>query len=108
MNDGKPEWDDDLAAKLVNSVVLVGITREGPDGITLEEFFGTVAQADPSGIVLLLQGVRAADHYHLPPDPRAFFPAEPGSYRLRSTGEVVENPDFTATWKVFADNRGAD
>jgi hypothetical protein len=26
--------------------------------------------------------------------------AEPGSYRVRQTGEVVENPDFIATWTV--------
>jgi hypothetical protein len=26
--------------------------------------------------------------------------AAPGRYTLRMTGEVVENPDFTATWEI--------
>ncbi|MFX0060574.1 MAG: hypothetical protein ACFFC7_00125 [Candidatus Hermodarchaeota archaeon] len=36
----------------------------------------------------------------LPPDLSAFQKAEPGDYRLRSTGEVVINPDFTVLWTV--------
>ncbi|MGB7589031.1 MAG: hypothetical protein WBM00_10020 [Solirubrobacterales bacterium] len=34
----------------------------------------------------------------LPPDLRAFKPAEPGEYTLRPTGEVVVDPDFLSTW----------
>lgn len=100
MDDEKPEWSDDLAAKLLGSVVLVGITRRNVSGETLEQFYGTVERADAQGIDLALSGSRSGEHFLLPPDPRAFFTAQPGSYRLRDTGEVVENPDFTTTWTV--------
>ena len=36
--------------------------------------------------------------YWLPPDTQSTYPAPPGSYRLRSTGEIVENPDYLSTW----------
>ncbi len=39
-------------------------------------------------------------HYDLPPDVRTFEEARPGEYRLRSTGEIVVDPDFTSTWIV--------
>lgn len=104
MDDGKPEWSDDLAAKLLGAVVLVGITRRGNSGETFEQFYGTVERADPQGIDLALGGSRSGGNFILPPDPRAFFPAQPGSYRLRSTGEIVENPDFTTTWTVDRDD----
>ena len=100
MDDEKPEWSDDLAAKLLGSLVLVGITRRSVSGETLEQFYGTVERADAQGIDLALSGSRSGEHFFLPPDPRAFFPAQPGSYRLRDTGEVIEDPDFTTTWTV--------
>ena len=55
--------------------------------------------ADKSeGVTLRLEGTRSGEVYTLPPDLRAFFSARPGSYRLRGTGEVVINPDYTTTW----------
>jgi hypothetical protein len=103
MDDGKPEWSDDFAKLLLGSVVLVGITRRSFSGDTLEQFYGTVERADAEGINLALSGSRSGENCFLPPDPRAFFPAQPGSYRLRDTGEVVDNPDFTTTWTVAPD-----
>lgn len=100
MSDAKPEWDEEFGAALIGALVLVGITRVGPDETTQEQFFGTVDKADAHGIELSLGGSRTGDRYRLPPDPRAFFPAAPGSYRIRSTGETLENPDYTATWTI--------
>lgn len=100
-SDGRPEWDHALAEKLHGATVLVGITYEEPTGDRLEQFYGTVMDADPEqGITLRLEGSRQGETYALPPDLRAFFAARPGSYRLRETGEVVEDPDFTATWSI--------
>ena len=48
-------------------------------------------------------GVRRVDNgeiFTLPPDPRAYVPAPPGEYRLKATGEVVVDPDFTCTFDV--------
>ncbi|MDF7774697.1 hypothetical protein P1X14_05515 [Sphingomonas sp. AOB5] len=104
MHEDRPEWDEGRGAALIGAIILVGITREGPDATTQEQFFGTVDKADARGIELLLGGSRAGGRYRLPPDLRALAPAEPGSYRLRSTGETLENPDFTATWTIVARN----
>ncbi|GAB5895435.1 hypothetical protein [Mycolicibacterium mageritense] len=38
--------------------------------------------------------------FTLPPAPESFSPAPPGEYRLRSTGEVVTDPDYLATRTV--------
>ena len=39
-----------------------------------------------------------ARYWNLPPDPSLIQPAPPGEYRMRSTGEVITNPDFITTW----------
>jgi len=36
----------------------------------------------------------------LPPDLRAFRKAEPGEYRLKSSDEVVVDPDYLASWTI--------
>jgi hypothetical protein len=100
-SDGRPAWDDAWAAQLEGATVLVGITFNEPAGQRLEQFFGTVISADPDeGITLRLNGSRDGEIYTLPPDQRALLPAQPGSYRLRGTGEVVVDPDYTATWEM--------
>jgi hypothetical protein len=62
---------------------------------------GEVVSVDARrGIELRLAGTRAGDVFRLPPDLRGIAPAKPAQYRLRATGEVVENPDFTAPWVI--------
>jgi len=98
-SDGRPEWDCGRAEKLLGSTVLVGVTYDEPAGQRQEQFYGTVMVADPEeGITLRLEGSRSGEVYTLPPDLRALFPAPPGAYRLRATGEVVTDPDYTSTW----------
>ena len=38
--------------------------------------------------------------FTLPPDLNSTKRARQGEYKLRSTGEVVVNPDFLATWNL--------
>lgn len=99
----RPEWDEARAASLVGKVVLVGMTyaeghqRQGEQ----EQFFGVVAETDPQrGVLLELSGSRAGERRWLPPHVQNFFEADPGDYRLRSTGEVVSDPDFVSTWTI--------
>lgn len=100
-NDRRPDWSHARAKNLMGSTVLVGLTYDEPAGERLEQFYGTVVSADPKeGITLRLDGSRSGEVYTLPPDLRAFFPARPGSYRLRETGEVVIDPDYTITWEI--------
>ncbi len=97
----QPRWDPQLAERLGGATVLVGITYDEPAGARLEQFFGTVMEAHPTdGVSLRLEGSRLGEVYTLPPDLRAFKLAPEGSYRLRETGEIVLNPDFTTTWTI--------
>jgi hypothetical protein len=100
-NEYRPVWDRAFATRLLGATVLVGITYNEPGGERLEQFFGTVMSADPSeGIILRLEGSRSGETYALPPDLGSFFPARPGSYRLRETGDEVVDPDYTTTWNI--------
>ncbi|WP_395676964.1 hypothetical protein [Inquilinus sp.] len=99
----KDRWDADLARQLIDKVIIVGMTRTDPRDTVIrqEQFFGrVVAVDDRRGITLALEGSREGETYVLPPDTRSFVPAPAGSYRLRATGEVVIDPDFTATWTL--------
>jgi hypothetical protein len=69
--------------------------------IEQQQFFGTVVSADcRKGILLSLKGQRAGEKYNLPPDTRAIEIASAGEYRLRATGEVVADPDYTAMFSI--------
>ncbi len=103
-NDQRPSWDQLGADALLGSSVLIGVTRVCAEGLEQEQMFGVIKSANArDGFEVALQGSRNGEVYWLPPDVRNFFPAQPGEYRLRSTGEVVVNPDFTTTWTIQAD-----
>ncbi|HEX5007871.1 MAG TPA: hypothetical protein VFV70_12205 [Hyphomonadaceae bacterium] len=100
-NDGRPKWDEEVALDLMDSIVLVGITRLTHDEqfIGQEQLFGRVVVANErDGICLKLEGVREGEHYWLPPTTENYERAKPGVYTLRSTGEDVHDPDFLTTW----------
>ncbi|MBC6980575.1 hypothetical protein [Caulobacter sp. 17J80-11] len=94
-------WNAELAAALVGKTILVGKTYAGAGGERYEQLHGVVTKADPAqGIALALEGPHQGETYWLPPDTRGLKPAKPGSYRLRSTGEVIEDPDYLAMYVV--------
>lgn len=86
--------------ELVGKTVLVGITRltHKEELIEQREYVGTFSSME-SAIHIKL---RSGGDFTFPPDLSAFRKATPGVYRLRSTGEEVENPDFTASWTLRA------
>ena len=90
-------------ADLIGKRVLVGITTLDFHGNlrSQEQVHGRIDIADPKqGLLIELQGVGDGRKYSLPPDLRSFEYAPSGEYRLRSTGEVVTDPDFLVTWTV--------
>lgn len=80
--------------------ILVGITVLDSDGELIEQFqvFGEAVEVSSEAVVILRSD--SGRRFSLPPDSRNFFEAEPGEYRLRSTGEVIVDPDFVSTWTV--------
>jgi hypothetical protein len=83
---------------LLGKKVLVGITDSTPDG-TIEgyrQFLGQISDVRPKqGVLLKLQN---GEFYWLPPDHRPLKKAPKGEYRLRSTGQVVVDPDYLCNW----------
>ncbi len=96
-------WDRDFAYQLLGRVLLVDITSFSSDGCLLDQdqFHGQVVAVDPGfGVVLDLMGWRAGEQFCLPPTTDAIAVAAAGDYRLRTTGEVVSDPDYTAAFCV--------
>lgn len=102
-DESKKVWDEVMAFDLPGKLLLVGLTFGGADGTPgrQEQFWGRVTTVDPkAGISLTLKGSRDGEMFTLPPDTRPIHAAPPGEYRLRSTAEVVVNPDYTVTFCV--------
>jgi hypothetical protein len=94
-----PESISDLS-DLLGKSVLVGITRVDHDDqlLSQEQFHGRVESLDDGLVHIRVAG--SGEDFTLPPEASAFVRAPPGHYRLRSTGEVVIDPDFTSSWTV--------
>jgi hypothetical protein len=99
--DDRPPYWPAKAESLVGKTVLVGLTYVNAQHEAAEQrqYHGVIERADErDGFA-----VRRADTGELewlPPDLRAFETAAPGEYRLRSTGEVVVDPDLLSTWTI--------
>jgi hypothetical protein len=87
---------------LIGKTVLIGITDFAADGALIgqRQMFGTIKSFDKDiGIgVELDEGAE----FTLPPDPAALNIASRGTYRLRSTGQVIIDPDYVCTFEVTA------
>jgi hypothetical protein len=92
--------DDQFAAELLGTDVLVGVTMVDHAGRVKErrQFHAQVVQASAEDGVTLVDS-EGGEHW-LPLDPEAYEPAEPGEYELRSTGQVVVDPTWLTKWIV--------
>jgi hypothetical protein len=99
-----PAWDQDEADGLVGHSVLAGITYVAADGKTVTsqvQCWGRIVSAKPEGIAIVCEGKSwTGQKMTLPPHLPAFQAARPGKYKLRSTGETVNNPDLTTSWTI--------
>ncbi|CPR93568.1 hypothetical protein PP568_06845 [Mycobacteroides abscessus] len=97
------DGDERDNGRLIGARVLVGITfRDGERSSSIQRH-GIVIRCDDEVIEIESPD---GETFTLPPAPESFSPAAPGEYRLRSTGEVITDPDYLATWTV--DGRGED
>lgn len=93
--------DQELAASYIGKHLLVGITYLDHDGNFIEQkqFHGNVVRINEhEGIVLQLHD--SDQEYKLPPDLNSLQVAPKGAYRLRSTGEIVVDPDLLTSWTI--------
>jgi hypothetical protein len=83
----------------VGKRLLVGIrwTSKG-EVVREEQFHGLILEADHEGVVL--ERADTGSRVVLPPQVQ---PAPRSEYRLRTTGEVVRDPDYLATWTFDQD-----
>ena len=102
-------WDERLAARLPGKYVILGLRYVGLNGAPdrLEQKHGVIATADRlEGIAVKLQGSDHGEFHWMPPQTSTLKRARPGTYRLKGSGDVVENPDYLATWTVTAPEGG--
>ena len=93
--------DQELAASFIGKHLLIGITYLDHDDslIGREQFHGHIVRINEhEGIVVKLNG--SGGEYKLPPDLNSLRQAPEGEYRLRSTGEVIVNPDLLTSWTI--------
>lgn len=93
--------EDTMHSQLIGKTILLGNTILDRHGKVSEQkqMHGVVVVANEEGIKIELP---SRDYFYLPPGFGAICPAKPGEYRLRSTGEVVVNPDYLTEWTVYA------
>ena len=92
-----PALDESNANLYIGKVVLVGVTFENANGemVHMQQWAGVIqTYSNQKGILVDLFDTE--EKCCLPPFPDLLEPAEPGIYRLRSTGQVVERPDYLA------------
>ncbi|MCL2354783.1 MAG: hypothetical protein FWC68_02685 [Oscillospiraceae bacterium] len=92
---------------ILNKHILVGLTYQDKEGNVLEriQFHGDVVVASQEeGIAIEIEDTE--EIFVLPPDIRSIHIAEPGEYRLDSSGEVVVNPDLLTTWIITRNPEG--
>ncbi len=84
---------------LVEKTILIGLTYYTADDEFIErkQYWGTVIESNETRILVKLND---GEILRLPPDLSSTKIAAPGEYRLRSTGEVVVDPDYLTTWNI--------
>src|SRR5262245_45186572 len=96
------DQDEHQAATLVGKHALVGLTYVNADGTVRRQVQipGRITAVDETMVTMRLHG--SEQEFTLPPILEAFEPAGPGEYHLRSTDEVVVDPDVLATFSIRA------
>jgi hypothetical protein len=94
--DEQHDLDPARAGEYLGKTILVGITYVDRDDEVVGsiQWHGVIEAIDP------LLAIRVAGTDEIRTLPPRVAEAGPGEYTLRTTGEVVTDPDFLATWTV--------
>lgn len=86
--------------QIIDKVILIGLTYYTADRVLIErkQFWGTVVEANEKGIAVRLNN---GEIFSLPPNLSSTKKAPPGEYRLRTTGELIVDPDYLSTWNIY-------
>jgi hypothetical protein len=99
MGEQPPFWQE-KANRMIGKTVLVGKTYLQDDQeVDRIQFHGPIEMVDEQAGVAIRR-IDNGEIEWLPPDLRAYFPAEEGVYTLKSSGEEVHDPDFLTTWTI--------
>jgi hypothetical protein len=92
-------------APYIGKHLLAGLTYVDADGqiVRQSQLHGNITRITAEGIFFEQPD---GGELSLPPDLDSLQPARPGTYRLRTTGEVVTNPDFVSSWTIKAPPAG--
>ncbi len=97
------EFDKNLAASLIGKYILIGLTYLDTGGKleSQEQLHGIVLSvSEIDGILIQLKGTNQNQEWNMPPSTEGITIADPGIYKIRSTGEEIKNPDFLCTWQI--------
>lgn len=94
-----------IFSDLIEKTILIGLTYYTADHEFIEQkqYWGTVIESNEDRILVKLND---GEIFGLPADLSSTKIAPPGEYRLRSTGEVVTNPDYLTTWSITRPKEG--
>ena len=83
---------------IIGKTILLGMTYLDKEENVLNrtQFCGTVVRANDQEIVI----EKDKEEFYLPPDLSSIRVAPEGEYKLRSTGEIIVNPNLLTTWTV--------
>ncbi len=88
-----------------NKTILVGITylHEDESISHIVQFAGVITNLDSRGLVINknIDG----EEFCVPADDSAIEYASEGKYTLKTTGEVIINPDYLTTWTIYLKER---
>ena len=95
-------WDN-AEKELVGKLTLVELQHVDARGkqLLLEHAYGRILSVDPKdGIFIDCMGIRTGTKLALPSELSPFKAARPGLYKLETTGEEIEDPDYFSTWII--------
>jgi len=92
--------DQPTVEELVGKVVLLCYNIVDEAGNLLGQFQEAAFFHGLTSVIHLRLYDDLSKEIYLPPDLTVFRKAEPGTYRLRSTGQEIEDPDYIATWTL--------
>jgi hypothetical protein len=83
---------------IIGKYILVGITYLDKEGniIKMVQFDGDILEANENSSIIIKKR-NSEELFELPPDLSFIKIADPGDYKLKSTGEIIINPDLITT-----------